>query len=461
LLVSPVISADEFGDVLLIDAPGEGRRLVISAGEARTPSPHRMQRLGGVTAQWLVRHGMHRAGVRAGDLSRLGGEQALSAYCLGLLLGGSGYSQRKGQQGAATSIEVHLLAEGNLSPLEDLVQRASWIAGGVSLARNLANEPPNVINPVSLAERAAAQAAQDGLGCVIIDEKKLAEIGAEAMLAVGQGSQTPPRLICLEYPGRGAQVGSPPVVIVGKALTFDTGGYSLKERAAMVGMKYDKCGGTAVVGIMHAISHLQVETPVVGVIAAAENMISAAAYRPDDVIRSLAGKTIEITSTDAEGRLVLADALTYAIDRYRPRLLVDLATLTYGVVTALGRLRTGLMSNDDALAGALLDCGERTGELLWRLPLDDEYLDYLRSDIADLKNYSGTKEASPVTGGVFLKQFVPDDLPWAHLDILGTATTEKDLPCTPKGATGFGIRLLVDYLVSLPEIEEGIIKIQL
>jgi leucyl aminopeptidase len=190
---------------------------------------------------------------------------------------------------------------------------------------------------------------------------------------------------------------------------------------------------------------LQPDTPVVGVIAAAENMNSAAAYRPDDVIRSLSGKTIEISSTDAEGRLVLADALTYAIDRYQPRLVIDLATLTYGVVTALGKLRAGLMCNDDSLARALLDCGERTGERLWRLPLDDEYLEYLRSDIADLKNYSGTKDASPVTGGVFLKQFVPDGVPWAHLDILGMATTEKDLPYTPKGATGFGVRLLLEF----------------
>jgi leucyl aminopeptidase len=204
-----------------------------------------------------------------------------------------------------------------------------------------------------------------------------------------------------------------------------------------------------------------VETPVVGVIAAAENMISAGAYRPDDVIRSLSGKTIEITSTDAEGRLVLGDALTYAIKRYRPRALIDLATLTYGVVTALGKVRAGLMGNDDTLAEALLECGERSGERLWRLPLDAEYLEYLHSDIADLKNYSGTKDASPVTGGMFLKQFVPDDLPWAHVDILGTATTDEDLPYTPKGATGFGVRLLVDYLQNLPAFRRQAKEIQL
>lgn len=427
-----------------MDTPGGGRQLVLSASEAGAIGPEAMRQMGGLTARWLLQHSVRVAGVRATDLFVLGGEQALDAFCLGLLLGGFGYGQRQGWQAGA--VELYLLAEGNLSGLEERVQRITLIAEGVSLARDLANEPPNLINPVSLAERAETLAAAAGLGCAILDEKALAEIGAGAILAVGQASQTPPRLICLEYPGRGDQAGSSPVVIVGKALTFDTGGYTIKENAAMVGMKYDKCGGAAVLGIMHAIAHLQPNTPVVGVIAAAENMVSAAAYRPDDIIRSLSGKTIEITSTDAEGRLVLADALTYAIDRYRPRLVIDLATLTYGVVTALGRLRAGLMCNDDVLAGALLECGERTGERLWRLPLDGEYLEYLRSDFADLKNYSGTKDASPLTGGVFLKQFVPDDLPWAHLDILGTATTEKDLPCIPKGATGFGVRLILEFV---------------
>lgn len=449
MLLSLDITAGEVGDLLLVDSLAEGRRLVISAGEATAPGAEVAQRLGGLTAQWLLRHGSRKVGVKAADLSELGGEPAVSAYCMGLLLGGHAYGRRTGGPGETTPIEVHLLAEGEADALAEMIQRITWIAAGVDLARNLANEPPNVINPVSLAERAAAQAEQDGLGCVIVKDDELAEIGAGAILAVGQGSLSPPRLICLEYPGRGKQAGSPPVVIVGKALTFDTGGYSLKDRAAMIGMKYDKCGGAAVLGIMHAISHLQVEAPVVGVIAAAENMISAAAYRPDDVIRSLAGKTIEITSTDAEGRLVLADALTYAIHRYRPGLLIDLATLTYGVVAALGKLRAGLMCNDDALAAALLDSGVRSGEKLWQLPLDDGYLEYLQSDIADLKNYSGTKDASPVTGGVFLKQFVPHSLPWAHVDILGTATTDKDLPCTPRGATGFGVRLLVDYLERL------------
>jgi leucyl aminopeptidase len=443
------------GDVILLGAPGDGYQLILVAGATGASGMEALRQLGGLTAQWLLRHAVRAAGVRAADLYELGGEQAVEAYCLGLLLGGYGYGQRKSREAGPASVEVRLLVEENLSWLEVSAQRAAWIAEGVSLARDLANEPPNLINPVNLAERAESLAAQTGLGCAVLDEKRLAELGAGAILAVGQGSQAPPRLICLEYPGRGEHASSQPVVILGKALTFDTGGYTLKENAALVGMKYDKCGGAAVLGIMHAISHLQPDTPVVGVIAAAENMISAAAYRPDDVIRSMSGKTIEISSTDAEGRLVLADALTYAIDRYQPRIVIDLATLTYGVVTALGKLRAGLVCNEDALAGALLECGERTGERLWRLPLDDEYLEYLHSDIAVLKNYSGTKDASPVTGGVFLKLFVPDDLPWAHLDILGMATTAKDLPYTPKGATGFGVRLIVDYLEIFSSVKRG------
>jgi leucyl aminopeptidase len=238
-------------------------------------------------------------------------------------------------------------------------------------------------------------------------------------------------------------------VLVGKALTFDSGGYMVKDRQAIVGTKYDKAGGAAVLGALHAAAALHLEMPLVGVIPAAENMISAEAYRPDDILHSLSGKTVEVANTDAEGRLALCDALTYACRHYQPRALVDIATLTYGVVTALGKLRAGLMSNDDALAGALLAAGERSGERLWRLPLDAEYLELLHSDAADLKNYSGSSGASPVTGGVFLEQFVPPGVPWAHLDILGTAATDVDLPYCPKGATGFGVRLLLDYLAQL------------
>lgn len=437
------------GDLLLVDTPGEGRRLVVSLGQPDKVNAEALRRAGGLAAHWLVEHGVTRAGLPAEDLQPFGGQETVYAFCEGLLLGGYQYLQYKSGPFPAAGVEVYLLDNGDLSVLEEVLQRCSHVCGGVNLARHLANEPPNILTPATLAARATDLAARDGLVCQVLDEQQLAELGAGAILAVGQGSRTPPRLIVLEYPGQGEQVGSPPLVLVGKALTFDSGGYMLKDHASILGMKYDKCGGAAVMGLMHTISQLMPDIPIVGIVAAAENMVSSEAYRPDDVIRTLSGRTVEVTNPDAEGRLVLCDALTYAQRRYQPRALIDLATLTYGVVTALGKVRAGLLSNDGALAETLLACGERTGERLWRLPLDDDYLDLLHSDIADLKNYSGTKDASPITGGLFLKQFVPDSLPWAHLDILGTATNDEDMPYAPKGATGFGVRLLVDYLSSL------------
>ena len=235
------------------------------------------------------------------------------------------------------------------------------------------------------------------------------------------------------------------MALVGKALTFDTGGYSIKTTEGIQGMKYDKCGGIAVIATLVAAAALGLKTPLVGVVGAAENMISGRAYRPDDILTSLSGKTIEVISTDAEGRLVLADSLTYVQNQYAPKAIIDLATLTGGVVVALGRVRAGLMGNDDALANALLAAGDRTYEKVWRLPLDEEYVKAIKGDDADIKN-SGGREGTAIIGGTFLRQFVSDSVPWAHLDIAGMADTPKELPYCPKGATGFGIRLLLDYL---------------
>jgi leucyl aminopeptidase len=452
LIVVPRPAGSGEEDLLLVEKPGAVQELLLPIVLQVKDNAEALRRAGGKAARWLVQHKVQSVGLRVADLECVEVPEAVGAFCEGLLLGAFQFPHYKSGQGETLPTQVYLLADKDQKALKELVQIVSILAEGVNLARAIAVQPPNVINPLTLAEYALELAEQDGLTCRVLDEMELAEIGAGAMLAVGQGSQTHPRLILLEYPGGGGLAGSAPVVVVGKAMTFDSGGYMVKDRASIVGMKYDKCGGAAVLGLMHAISQLRLDTPVVGVIAAAENMISAAAFRPGDVIRSLAGKTIEITSTDAEGRLALCDALTYAQEHYQPRFLLDLATLTYGVVAALGKVRAGLMSNDDDMASLLLDCGERTGERLWRLPLDDDYLEYLHSDIADLKNYSGMKDASPVTGGVFLQQFVSAGVPWAHLDILGVATTEHDLPYCPRGATGFGVRLMMDYLLKLSEV---------
>jgi leucyl aminopeptidase len=238
------------------------------------------------------------------------------------------------------------------------------------------------------------------------------------------------------------------VVLVGKAITFDSGGYSLKNAENIQTMKYDKCGGVTVLATLQAAAELGLSTPLVGIVAAAENMVSDKAYRPDDILKTLSGKTVEITTTDAEGRLVLADALTYAQQKYQPRALIDLATLTGAVVVSLGHVRAGLFSNNDALAGQLFSAGEHTHECLWRMPLDDDYAKLIQGDDADLKN-TGGREGGCIIAGAFLKEFVKDETPWAHLDIAGVADLAKDGPYSTKGATGFGVRLLVEYLENL------------
>ncbi len=253
-------------------------------------------------------------------------------------------------------------------------------------------------------------------------------------------------MIVLEYPGKGKH--KKPVVLVGKAITFDSGGYSIKPSDSMVGMKYDKCGAMAVLGVMRAAAELKLDTPIVGIICAAENMLSEKSYRPDDIIVSLSGLSIEVISTDAEGRLVLADGLTYAQKNYQPRAIIDLATLTGGCVVALGNVRAGVVSNDTELYESLYESGERTWERIWRLPHDDDYAAMIEGRDADIKNSAG-RAASPVTGGMFLKEFVSDDVPWAHLDIAGVADLEKGTDYSVPGATGFGIRLLLDWLSNL------------
>jgi leucyl aminopeptidase len=325
------------------------------------------------------------------------------------------------------------------------VDRALQVCEAANLAREIAHQPPNVINPPSLAGRARQLAADCGLKCRVLDEKQMKRLKMGALLAVGRGSDTPPRLIVLEYPGRGS---GKPVVLVGKALTFDSGGYSIKSRDGILGMKYDKCGGTAVLGVMKAAAALQPRRPVVGLIAAAENMVSGGAYRPDDIITTMSGKTVEIVSADAEGRMVLCDALTYAQTRYKPGVIIDLATLTGGVAVALGTRRAGLFCSHEPLRDALIASGGRTHELLWPLPMDDEYLEPLKGTDSDLKNSAG-RHAHAILGAVFLKQFVDRRIPWAHLDIAGVGDVDKDQPYCPKGATGFGVRLLADYLQRL------------
>jgi leucyl aminopeptidase len=438
--ISPDSPGKEVGDIRF--NPAE-RKAVVSLGQKEKINLETFRRAGGALAKWITKNKVSEAAVETASFSdyELAPDQIAFALAEGLLLGSFRFDKHKSKKDEPVAATVYFLDES----LESTLEQAAIICEATNLARAWAHEPANVINPVSLAARVQELAAKVGLKCTILDDRQLAEIGAGAIVAVGQGSATPSRLIVLEYQPPSANEARP-VALVGKAITFDTGGYSIKTTDGMVGMKHDKCGALAVLGAIVAAARLKLNTPVVAVLAAAENMISEVSYRPNDILKTLSGKTVEIISTDAEGRLVLCDALAYAQQQFKPRAMIDLATLTGGVVVALGSTRAGLLSNNDELSTALFSTGERVYERLWRLPLDEEYFELLKSEDADFKNSSGVRKAHPIVGGIFLKQFVIDETPWAHLDIAGVSDWDREMPYCPKGASGFGVRLLVEYL---------------
>lgn len=424
---------------------GNRMAALVSLGDRKKAGHDTFRRAGGTIATWLRQREIARAAVDTAAVEASGVCGGLVALAEGLALGAFRFEEHKPSAKPAPEPRVNLLVDRPTPDAIREVRRAAVVCEATNFARQVAHQPPNVLNPVSLAAQAGELAADRALKCTVLDEKQMKRLGMGAMLAVGQGSDTPPRLIVLEYRPPG---GGRPVALVGKAITFDTGGYSIKSRDGIVGMKYDKCGGVAVLAIMQAVAALKPETAVVGIIAAAENMISGRAYRPDDIVTTMSGQTVEIVSADAEGRMVLCDALTYAQRKHKPRAIIDLATLTGGVVVGLGRHRAGLFCTDDKLGEALAASGDRTHERLWPMPLDDDYAEALKGDDADLKNSAG-REGQAVLGATFLKQFVEDQTPWAHLDIAGVANVDKDRPYCPKGATGFGVRLLADYLERL------------
>jgi len=311
-----------------------------------------------------------------------------------------------------------------------------------NLARDLATRPGNVATPTYLASVAESLAAEHGLNVTILDRAAMEEQGFGALLAVARGTDEEPRFIVLEY--RGGNPDDRPLVLVGKGVTFDSGGISIKPAQNMEDMKYDMSGAAAVLGAVSAVATLGLPVNLVGLIAATENLPSGRALKPGDVIRTLAGKTVEVINTDAEGRLILADALAYA-GRFSPQAIVDAATLTGACVIALGHTAIGLMSDDDALASAVLEAGDRAGQRCWRLPLWEEYRRQLDSNIADIKN-TGGRPAGTITAARFLKEFVPEGVPWAHLDIAGTAYRDEVPPYLAKGATGVPTRLFIEWV---------------
>src|SRR5690242_4681769 len=315
------------------------------------------------------------------------------------------------------------------------------IAAGQRLTRYLQMLPGNVCTPAYLADRAKQLADEYGFTLTVFDRAQLQREGMGALLAVAQGSAQEPRFIVLEYRGAGEAA---PVALVGKGVTFDSGGISIKPAQNMEDMKFDMSGAAAVLGTFEVLGRLKPKVNVVGIIPSTENLPSGTAVKPGDVVKSHLGKTIEIINTDAEGRLILCDALSY-LRRYKPAAVIDIATLTGAVVVALGAHAIGAMGTDEALLAEVRDAGERSGERCWPLPLWDDYRDMLKSDTADVKN-SGGRGAGSITGGWFLKEFV-EGYPWVHLDIAGTAYTEGEAPHQTKGPTGVGVRLFSELIL--------------
>jgi leucyl aminopeptidase len=314
---------------------------------------------------------------------------------------------------------------------------ADAICGGVTLARDLVNEPANVLGPLEFTEKATAL-GKLGVTVEVLTEKEMKKLGMGALLAVGQGSVRPPRLVVMQWSG--GKEGDRPVAFVGKGVVFDTGGISIKPAAGMEDMKGDMGGAAAVTGLMHVLAARKAKVNAVGIIGLVENMPDGNAYRPGDVVTSMSGQTIEVLNTDAEGRLVLSDALHYCNDRFKPKLMINLATLTGAIGVALGPHHAGLFSNDDALAAALTEAGLKTAEKLWRMPLGKEYDKMIDSKIADMKN-TGGRQAGSITAAQFLKRFVGSTA-WAHLDIASTAMGAPSSDVNQSWGSGFGVRLL-------------------
>ena len=330
--------------------------------------------------------------------------------------------------------------------LEVALREAKVLADSVRWIRDLANAPSNDLTPTKLADAAKQMAGELDLRCTVFGPKELVREGFGGLLAVNKGSVEEPRFIIVDYPGPKGSKSRPTetICLVGKGLTFDSGGISIKPAAGMGDMKYDMCGAAAVLGAVRAAAALKLPYRIVALVASTDNMPDGGSYKPGDIVKTWSGKTIEIDNTDAEGRVVLADALAYAAKNYEPAAMIDFATLTGACMVALGVECSGLMTPDDRLAEALTAAGEACGERVWRLPLWDDYRDDLRSDWADIRN-SGGRWGGAIKGGIFLKDFV-GDTPWAHLDIAGTANYEKEWGGLPVGASGIGVKLIVRFL---------------
>jgi leucyl aminopeptidase len=466
--ISGALASGDFtgktGETLLVYPTGgrlrAKRLLLVGLGEAEAPDADVLRRVAGAAVADAGARRASRVAIAVPHLPEAGFADRIQALAEGCVLAGyrfdtyrTGQEAKEGGRVAAVSL---LLERGDLPAARSAAARGTTLAESQNVARRLSDTPANDLPPAELAREAQRIAREVGLRARVLEVPALERLGMGGILAVGGGSSHPPRLIALEHhprtPGartrkgtRGKAARQPaPVCVVGKGITFDSGGISIKPAAGMEEMKHDMSGAAAVIGALRACALLGVPQPVVGVIGAAENMPSGTAYRPGDVVRTMAGKTIEVLNTDAEGRVVLADALHYARTHYEPCAIVDLATLTGACMVALGRWASGLFGNDERLIAMVRAAGDATAERAWPMPLLDGHKEEIRSQIADIKN-TGGRQAGASTAAAFLSHFV-GDTPWVHLDIAGTGWLTNGGGYLKRGATGVGVRLLLQLL---------------
>jgi leucyl aminopeptidase len=449
--------------VLSLPAPAEGghdRVVLVGLGKPAELDALRLQALGGQLYAALAGEGVGAVAVGVDTLD--GVTQTPAEMAAEMAFGAKLRAYRfdkyltKEKEEDKPSLDALVFHCDDPARAKNLFAPLDAVAAGVLFTRDLVSEPANVIYPESLAEQARSL-TELGVEVEVLGEREMRKLGMNALLGVGQGSERESQLVVMQWWGAGkpeieekgkkgkrpklVKAEAPaPLAFIGKGVTFDTGGISIKPSAGMEDMKWDMAGSAAVIGLLKALAGRRAKVNAVGVVGLVENMPSGTAQRPGDIVTSMSGQTIEVLNTDAEGRLVLADALWYTKERFKPRLMIDLATLTGAIIIALGHEKAGLFANDDDLAGKLAAAGKAVGEPLWRMPLGEEYDKLIKSDAADMKNI-GNRGAGSITAAQFLQRFV-DGTPWAHLDIAGVAWGKKDTGTVPKGGTGFGVRLL-------------------
>ena len=423
------------------------RVLVVGAGKRDKFTTTELRRLAGAALRYLK----SRSVKRVAFLVREDDRNPASAQALteGLLIANFESDKYKTEKKNEKEIESALLAGFASAPapeIEAAIARGRTIALSQNFTRDLVNEPSNYLTPRMLAERAQAMAREAGLAVDILDEKRIAELKMGAILSVAQGSAEPPRLIVVTYTPSETRPGAPVIGLVGKAITFDTGGISIKPAEGMEKMKYDMAGGATMLGVMRAIAALKPAVKVIAVVPATENMPGGRAQKPGDVQIAMSGKSIEVLNTDAEGRLVLADGIAYA-KQLGCTHLVDAATLTGAIVVALANVNVGVFGNDQSFTDRLLASARAAGEKMWSMPVDDDYREMIKSSIADIQNISNFKGGGASTAAAFLREFA-QDTPWVHLDIAGTAWLDDAKPWAAKGASGVAVRTLVDLVMN-------------